>query len=184
MTGIREVTTSEGEGEEKTETTTTIAQYSILLKLNRELTETSTGYEYRYVTSRSLFNLVVKLLQAIQDGTRSMKDILFQMFSWKEFIAGVGTSDDGIMGDIDTGGDTITYDTVSGCVKEVVYFNQGEEPWKSMGYGTSTIGDAGCGPTALAIVISTLTGETVTPRMTAEYSIEHGEYVSGKGTSH
>lgn len=184
LTRIREVTISEGEGEEKTETTITIAQYSILLKLNRELSETSTGYEYRYVTSRSLFNLVVKLLQAIQDGTRSMKDILFQMFSWKEFITGVGASEDGIMGDIDTAGDAISYETVSGCVKEVVYFNQGEEPWKSMKYGSSTIGSAGCGPTAMAIVISTLTGETVTPKMTADYSIEHGEYVSGQGTSH
>ena len=86
LTRIREVTISEGEGEEKTETTISIAQYSILLKLNRELSETSTGYEYRYVTSRSLFNLVVKLLQAIQDGTRSMKDILFQMFSWLSLI--------------------------------------------------------------------------------------------------
>lgn len=184
LTRIREVTISEGEGDEKTETTITIAQYSILLKLNRELSETSTGYEYRYVTSRSLFNLVVKLLQAIQDGTRSMKDILFQMFSWKEFITGVGASEDGIMGDIDTAGDAISYETVSGCVKEVVYFNQGEEPWKSMKYGSSTIGSAGCGPTAMAIVISTLTGETVTPKMTADYSIEHGEYVSGQGTSH
>ncbi|MCC2817281.1 transglycosylase SLT domain-containing protein [Lachnoclostridium pacaense] len=184
LTRIREVTISEGEGEEKTETTITIAQYSILLKLNRELSETSTGYEYRYVTSRSLFNLVVKLLQAIQDGTRSMKDILFQMFSWKEFITGVGASEDGIMGDIDTAGDAISYETVSGCVKEVVYYNQGEEPWKSMKYGSSTIGSAGCGPTAMAIVISTLTGETVTPKMTADYSIEHGEYVSGQGTSH
>ena len=53
-----------------------------------------------------------------------------------------------------------------------------------MKYGTSTIGSAGCGPTAMAIVISTLTGETVTPKMMADYSIEHGEYVSGQGTSH
>lgn len=124
------MTISEGEGDEKTETTIEIAQYSILLKLNRELTETSTGYEYRYITNRSLFSLVVKLLQAIQDGTRSMKDILFQMFSWKDFVTGVGASDDGIMGDIDTAGDTIAYETVAGCVKEVVYYNQGEEPWK------------------------------------------------------
>ena len=32
-------------------------------------------------------------------------------------------------------------------------------------YGTSPIQDAGCGPTALAIVISALTGEDVTPQM-------------------
>ena len=53
-----------------------------------------------------------------------------------------------------------------------------------MPYGSSTIKSAGCGPTALAIVISTLTGENVTPQMTAEYAMSHGLYVSGKGTSH
>ena len=113
-----------------------------------------------------------------------MKDILFQMFSWKDFVTGVGASDDGIMGDIDTAGDTIAYETVAGCVKEVVYYNQGEEPWKSMKFGSSTIGSAGCGPTALAIVVSTLTGEAVSPKTMADYAIEHGEYVSGQGTSH
>ncbi len=64
-------------------------------------------------------------------------------------------------------------------MKEVIYFNQGEEPWASMPYGSSTIKSAGCGPTALAIVISTLTGENVTPQMT-EYAMSHGLYVSGK----
>ncbi|MDR1551023.1 MAG: transglycosylase SLT domain-containing protein [Hungatella sp.] len=184
LTGIREETITEGEGEEQTEYTIEIAQYSILLKLNRDLSPTNTGYEYRYVTNRSLFSLVVKLLQAIQDRTRSMEDILFQMFSWKEFITGVGASDDGIMGDIDITGDVITYDTVSGCVTEVVYYNQGEEPWANMAFGSSTIKSAGCGPTAMAIVISTLTKETVTPEMTADYAIKQGEYVAGQGTSH
>lgn len=38
-------------------------------------------------------------------------------------------------------------------------------------YGTSTIQDAGCGPTALAIVISALTGKDVTPQMTAAFAM-------------
>lgn len=68
--------------------------------------------------------------------------------------------------------------------KKVVYFNQTEEPWKGMSYGSSTIGASGCGPTSMAIIISTLTGQTVTPQMTCAYSIANGEYVPGMGTSH
>ena len=73
---------------------------------------------------------------------------------------------------------------VPGCVREVVYYNQGEEPWASLSYGGSTIRTSGCGPTALAIVISTLTGEQITPEMTAQYAMDTGGYVSGRGTSH
>lgn len=53
-----------------------------------------------------------------------------------------------------------------------------------MSYGSSTIGASGCGPTSMAIIISTLIGQTVTPQMTCAYSIANGEYVPGMGTSH
>ena len=66
----------------------------------------------------------------------------------------------------------------------MVYFNQTEEPWGSAPYGTSTIGAAGCGPTSMSIVISTLTGQTVNPQTTCAFSIQNGEYVSGVGTAH
>ena len=36
----------------------------------------------------------------------------------------------------------------------------------------------------MAIIISTLTGQMVTPQMTCAYSIANGEYVPGMGTSH
>lgn len=84
-----------------------------------------------------------------------------------------------LQGNIDASGDIITYDTVGKGVKKVVYFNQTEEPWKGMSYGSSTIGASGCGPTSMAIIISTLTGQTVTPQMTCAYSIANGEYVPG-----
>ena len=46
-------------------------------------------------------------------------------------------------------------------------------------WGGSTIRTSGCGPTALAIVISTLTGEQITPELTAQYAMDTGGYVSG-----
>lgn len=67
---------------------------------------------------------------------------------------------------------------------QVVYYNQGDAAWKSLPYGDSTIGEAGCGPTSMAICISTLTNQKVTPRQTATWAAENGYYVSGAGSSH
>ena len=46
---------------------------------------------------------------------------------------------------------------------EVVYFNQLDEKYAGQPYGTDDIGGYGCGPTAMAIVVSSLTDETVDP---------------------
>lgn len=156
-------------------------EYTLALVLSSQ-PSSSSGYQYKYVTSQSTFELVLKVLKLMSEGISSLKDNFFSLFSWKDFITGGGT--DSYDGNIDAGGDMIIYDTVGKGVKKVVYFNQGEEPWRSMPYGTSTIGAAGCGPTSLAIVISTLTGQTVNPQTTCAFSISNGEYVSGVGTAH
>jgi hypothetical protein len=63
---------------------------------------------------------------------------------------------------------------------EVVYYNQGDNPWKNMMYGTiRTIGISGCGPTSMAIVISTLNGQEITPEMTSNWSYQNGYLVQG-----
>ena len=49
------------------------------------------------------------------------------------------------------------------------------------GYGT-TIAEAGCGPTAMAMVISTLTDKEVTPVDAANWSLDHGFRCYGNGT--
>lgn len=46
---------------------------------------------------------------------------------------------------------------------QVVYYNQLDERWKYELYGTDTIGGYACGPTAMSIVVSSLTSETVDP---------------------
>lgn len=158
--------------------------YSIVVKLNPRLTEMQTGYSFHYVTDQTTFNYVLTLFELVQDGADSVQELLFKAASWKNYVLGAGASEDIYTSTIQTGGDRILYETVNGCVKEVVYYNQGEEPWASLAYGSSNIRNSGCGPTALAIVISTLKGEIVTPQMTAKYAVEHGEYVAGKGTSH
>ena len=173
------------EGESVTQETVPIkaksVEYTLALVLS-SYPASGSGYEYKYVTSKSTFELVIKVLKLMSEGIDSLKDSFFTLFSWRDFVTGGGS--DSYIGNIDGSGDIITYDTVGRGVKRVVYFNQGEEPWKNMPYGTSTIGAAGCGPTSLAIVISTLTGQTVNPQTTCAFSIRNGEYVSGVGTAH
>ncbi len=69
--------------------------------------------------------------------------------------------------------------------REVVYYNQLDERWADVMYGTSsTIGQGGCGPTSMAIVISTLTGEIHDPMELAQWSVANGHRCEGNGSYH
>ena len=175
-------TETEGSGDDEVERE--IVDYAIVVLLEPELSEVKTGYEYRMVTDQTSFNYVLTLFQIASQGAEGVQDLVLRAASWKNFVLGEGASEDIYTGTISTEGDRIAYDTVAGCVGEAVYYNQGEEPWASLPYGGSNIRSSGCGPTALAIVISTLTGERVTPEMTGRFAISGGYYVKGKGTSH
>ena len=168
---------------EETEVPVKRAEYTLALLLNSQLSGTATGYEYKYVLDQPTFELVIRVLQVMQDGVDALKDAFFSLFSWTDFVTG-GNIEDSYVGNIDATGDVIHYDTVGNGVKEVVYFNQLEEPWASLSYASSTVANSGCGPTSMAIVISTLTGKNVTPEMTKSFAEDNGEYVQGQGTSH
>ena len=67
----------------------------------------------------------------------------------------------------------------------VVYYNQTDARWGNKLYGkTGTIGAEGCGPTALAIVVATLTDHKVTPYDVAKWSAENGHRCEGNGSYH
>ena len=72
----------------------------------------------------------------------------------------------------------------TGGVTDVVYYNQLDQRWANSPYGTDKIGIAGCGPTAMAMVISSLTEETVAPVYMAAWAAEKGFWVKGKGSAH
>ena len=61
-----------------------------------------------------------------------------------------------------------------------IYFNQGDRAWNQNGY---CIAKAGCGPTSMAVVITSLTGKWVTPLDTAIWGYQHGFY-SREGSAH
>ena len=54
------------------------------------------------------------------------------------------------------------------------YFNQGDAQWAEKLFGRDPIGKYGCGPTALAMVISTMTGNLVTPEAMAAWTASAG----------
>lgn len=73
----------------------------------------------------------------------------------------------------------------AGSVGPIVYYNQGDYNHTFSGPGgTNTIKSAGCGPTSLAICISTLTGRRVTPIQVADWGAKQGLYIQGEGWSH
>ena len=68
---------------------------------------------------------------------------------------------------------------------EVMYYNQLDERWADVMYGTSsTIGQGGCGPTSMAIVVSTLTGDAHDPVELAQWSVANGHRCEGNGSYH
>lgn len=64
-----------------------------------------------------------------------------------------------------------------------IVYNQKDPTWGNLPYGSSTIGDAGCGPAAMAMIITNLTGQRVTPVETANYAASIGMYQEGRGSS-
>ena len=74
--------------------------------------------------------------------------------------------------------------TFSDGVTPVVYYNQLDERYASQPYGTDNIGGYGCGPTAMAIVVSSLADDMVDPIKMAHWSYENGYWCKSSGSYH
>ena len=67
---------------------------------------------------------------------------------------------------------------------QVVYYNQLDKRYAHKPYGTDDIGTYGCGPTCMAMVVSSLTSETVDPVEMACWAYENGYWCSRSGSYH
>lgn len=67
---------------------------------------------------------------------------------------------------------------------QVVYYNQLDKRYAHKPYGTDDIGTYGCGPTCMAMVVSSLTNETVDPVEMARWAYESGYWCSRSGSYH
>lgn len=65
---------------------------------------------------------------------------------------------------------------------EVVYFNQTDEDRAEQMYGTDPLSTHGCGPTAMAMAVSSLTGETVDPAEMATLCVQRGYWCRDHGS--
>lgn len=64
----------------------------------------------------------------------------------------------------------------------IVYFNQADETWKGKPYGSDTIGGYGCGPTAMSMIVSTLSKQVVNPEEMAKWARENGHWAKKQGS--
>ncbi len=62
---------------------------------------------------------------------------------------------------------------------DFVHYAQCDPAWGGNSYGDSTVCGAGCGPTSMAMIISTLTGQKVTPAETSAWAGSKGLKVEG-----
>lgn len=61
-------------------------------------------------------------------------------------------------------------------------YSQYDPAWAKLAYSSSTIAESGCGPSAMAMIITALTGTPVTPVQTAQYAAAQDQYVPGSGS--
>lgn len=75
---------------------------------------------------------------------------------------------------------------LTGGAANIVYFNQKDDRWKDINYGEGTdpIGGYGRGPTAVAMIVSSLTQDIITPVQAAQWARESGYYCYGSGSYH
>lgn len=70
-------------------------------------------------------------------------------------------------------------------LRDIIYYNQTDPRWAEKEYGEKdTIREYGCGPTSLAIVISTLTDYRLDPEQMCAWAYEKGYWFPKQGSKH
>lgn len=73
---------------------------------------------------------------------------------------------------------------LTGGSVDIVYFCQADEAWAEQPYGTDPIGPYGCGPTAMAMAVASLTGTDTDPAKMAAWAAENGYWARRSGSYH
>jgi hypothetical protein len=97
-------------------------------------------------------------------------------------VSGVATDSTDIYGVSSACGSTPTSPSAAGeygwdltGAHAMVYYNQADSEWVNKPFGHGTLGPCGCGPTSLAMIVATLTGDkSVNPATMAAYYSSHG----------
>jgi len=78
--------------------------------------------------------------------------------------------------------ESVDGEVLTGGSWEVVYYGQTDPQWRDMPYGSDTIGKFGCGPTVMAMAVSTLSGHEVDPGEMARWAGENGYWAKKSGS--
>lgn len=73
-------------------------------------------------------------------------------------------------------------EVLTGGTMPIVYYNQGSEVWAEQPYGTDDIGRYGCGPTAMSMVVSSMTDVESDPLQMAQWAVAHGHWARRGGS--
>lgn len=87
---------------------------------------------------------------------------------------------DPLISDLVVRDDGLEYLTGGGV--DVIYFNQTDESRAEQTYGSDPLSTHGCGPTAMAMAVSSLTGTTVEPEEMARVCVEQGYWCRHHGS--
>lgn len=128
---------------------------------------------------------------SINTGASSKKDNVFGQVTNSATAMGSGTSLWNVAGN---GEDRSRFYKGAGfgannpyspeVVNGAAYYSQNDSRWANSPYTDyTTISRSGCGPTSAAMLISSVTGKTVDPEMTATFGANNGYYIRGAGTS-
>lgn len=73
---------------------------------------------------------------------------------------------------------------LSSSCGEMVYFEQDSEKYNDVPYGSNRLGSHGCGPTCMAMVVSTFSNVIVEPDEMGYWAVDNGYYVKNVGTAY
>ena len=71
---------------------------------------------------------------------------------------------------------------LTGGSHELIYYSQTDDIWAGEAYGSDTIGRYGCGPVAMAMVVSTLTETETDPAEMARHCVKQGYWAKKHGS--
>lgn len=71
---------------------------------------------------------------------------------------------------------------LTGGNREIVYYNQADAAWCDQPYGKDHLGQYGCGPTTLAMAVSSLTDQAVNPEEMAQWAVKNGYWARHGGS--